>query len=130
MYDQSLKEETRAKYAFLIEAKLYDVIDNFFNQSLPVMQNEKISKSTGYIMPKNHMLLLHMKKLFDDLIPTGIFEHLKQYGIWFLHRPIYKIPADPRKILSMFDLEFGFIIFLAALCVSTVVFICELFLWV
>ncbi|KAG5668026.1 hypothetical protein PVAND_015983 [Polypedilum vanderplanki] len=59
-YNQSTKEKTNTKFAFLIEANENSVIDNFLNQSLPIMQNEKISKSSGYFMPKNHMLLLHM----------------------------------------------------------------------
>ncbi|KAG5668712.1 hypothetical protein PVAND_016640 [Polypedilum vanderplanki] len=126
LYDQSLKDETKTKYAFLIEAEIYDVLNIIYNQSLPIMQNEKISKSSGYFMPKNHMLLLHMKKLFDDLLPTGIFEHLKQHGVWFFNRPTYKNPDDPRRILSMYDLEFGFMIISVALFVSIIVFICEL----
>ncbi|KAG5667880.1 hypothetical protein PVAND_015846 [Polypedilum vanderplanki] len=125
LYDQSSLGQTNSKFAFLMEAELYHIFDDYYNQSLP-MQNEKISKSTGYFLPKNHILLLHMKKLFDELIPTGILEHLKQYSVWFLNRPIYKDPGDPRRILSIFDLEFGFVIFLAALFVSTIVFIYEL----
>ncbi|KAG5674209.1 hypothetical protein PVAND_004189 [Polypedilum vanderplanki] len=125
-YNHSLKEKATPKFAFLVEAEVNNVIENCYDKSLPVMKNEKISKSSGYFMPKNHMLLLHMKKLFDELIPTGILEHLHQYGVWFINRPTYKDPGDPRKILSLNDLKFGFVMFIAALFVSTIVFIYEL----
>ncbi|KAG5671323.1 hypothetical protein PVAND_001526 [Polypedilum vanderplanki] len=48
------------------------------------------------------------------------------FGVWLTHRPIYIEPEDTRRVLSISDLEFGFVIFLGFMSLPIIVFICEL----
>jgi hypothetical protein len=54
--------------------------------------------------------------------------YLADIGLWFLFKNLEDEIKDPRKILSLSDLEFGFVLFLAAADVSILVFFGEL-LW-
>ncbi|KAG5679499.1 hypothetical protein PVAND_009063 [Polypedilum vanderplanki] len=126
-YNQTLTGETKQKYAFLMPIYTYRTYCTIFNTSLPIMKNVKITKSYGYQLPKHHMLFLHLNKIFDKLIPTGIPEHLYKKGYWMHLKPKDNEIVDTRRVLSMSDLEFGFVIILGFLGLSIFVFICEVY---
>ncbi|KAG5671281.1 hypothetical protein PVAND_001486 [Polypedilum vanderplanki] len=126
LYKRALDGETKSKYAFLTNDFEQRTWKRFFNGSLPIMENEILSKPLAITSPLNNILQYQLNQLIDRLVPSGILNHLVNYGEWYLNRPIYIEPKDSRRVLSMSDLQFGFVIFLGFMSLPIVVFICEL----
>ncbi|KAG5674041.1 hypothetical protein PVAND_004031 [Polypedilum vanderplanki] len=126
LYKRALKGETKSKYAFFVSDFELENWKSFFNGSLPMLEYEKLSKPLVISSPLNNILQYQLNKLVDELIPSGILNHLVSYGEWYLNRPIDIKPEDTKRILSMSDLEFGFVIFLGTLSFPIFVFICEI----
>lgn len=89
------------------------------------MKNEKYKVSCGYQLPKYNFIFQPLNELLKKMIPSGIPQHLYEYVKWFIARPADKEVEDPRRVLSMFDLEFGFVLFLIAIAASFIVFLWE-----
>ncbi|KAG5671312.1 hypothetical protein PVAND_001517 [Polypedilum vanderplanki] len=126
LYKQALKEKLNTKYAFLVTEEVHLFWNITFGTSLPILQNERVTKEIGYSLPKNNIIAIKFMEFVDNFIQYGITKQLFEYGFWYLFRNFNEEPEDPRRILSMSDLEFGFVIFLGFLMLSIVVFICEL----
>jgi hypothetical protein len=90
------------------------------------MKNERIEKSMRITTPSNFMLILQLNHLLGLLDTTGIVKHHHTFGEWYLWRPTDDEIVDSRRILSLSDLGYGFILFLSACLVSFVCFVCEL----
>ncbi|KAG5670860.1 hypothetical protein PVAND_001093 [Polypedilum vanderplanki] len=125
-YKRALAGETKEKFAFFVSSNVHDSWNSSFMNSLLIMENEKITISMGITMPKNNILLFYINDIISRLIPSGILQYQVNYGSWSLNRPVEAEPEDTKKILSISDLEFGFVIFLGFLSLATVVFVCEL----
>ncbi|KAG5671307.1 hypothetical protein PVAND_001512 [Polypedilum vanderplanki] len=127
LYKRALDGETKSKYAFFTtDISEQAAWKKVFNGSLFTLENEILSKPLAVSSPLNNILQYQLNKLVDHLIPSGILNHLVNYGVWHLHRPIYIEPEDSKRVLSMSDLQFGFVIFLGFMSLPIVVFICEL----
>jgi hypothetical protein len=90
------------------------------------MQNERFDKITSFYMNSNNMLQLQLDDLLSRLIPAGIPIQIERYSDWFMSRPVDVEIVDPRRILSLFDLEYGFSLWLVACFVSFLCFVWEL----
>lgn len=126
MYKQALDDNSAVKYAFFISDSFHASLNATFKRSLPIMQNDRVVRSLQLLTFRNNPLLLDIDELFKKWIPSGIVQHLLDYGKWFIDRPIEDTILDNRRILSMFDLEYGFVLWLIACGISTIVFICEM----
>ncbi|KAG5671309.1 hypothetical protein PVAND_001514 [Polypedilum vanderplanki] len=126
LYKQVLDGKSTTKYAFFVSVSDHQILNSTYGKSLPKMENESIRKEKGYAMKKNSMLTEHLTKIIDRLIPTGVIKHLDDFAKWYLYRHLEMEIEDPRRILSMSDLQFGFVIFLGFMSLPIVVFICEL----
>ncbi|KAG5667434.1 hypothetical protein PVAND_015414 [Polypedilum vanderplanki] len=95
------------------------------------MKNDKTSNLLGFIYPRNQLLLKFLNNLIKKLNPSGILNHLIDYGFWLRYRPPPTEIEDPKRVLSMKDLEFYFVIWLPCCLASFVVFIFEIrSLWI
>jgi hypothetical protein len=99
-----------------------------FMSSLITMKNEKLSEDEQFGLERNNFLMPTLNHIMNRLIPSGIPKHLADYGMWFIYRQFDVEVKDPRKILSLGDLEFGFVLWLIACSVSLLVFFGEV-LW-
>ncbi|KAG5666110.1 hypothetical protein PVAND_017729 [Polypedilum vanderplanki] len=126
LYEEALEEKTSTKYAFLVSEEAHNVLNATLQKSLPMMQNDRFYKMMEIIVPKSSILFQHLDDLIIWLIPSGILEFLENVRRWYQYRPLEEDIKDPRRILSISDLEFGFVIFLVSLFLAIVVFICEL----
>ncbi|KAG5679487.1 hypothetical protein PVAND_009052 [Polypedilum vanderplanki] len=126
LYNAALDGETKSKYAFLVNPEIHQIFNSLYNKSLPTMKNERITYPYTFLMYKRNIMTHPIIDIINELIPSGILQHETDYGMWYMHRPVDVEVKDPRRILSMSDLEFGFVIFLGAISLSIVVFICEL----
>jgi hypothetical protein len=126
IYEQALNGSLHEKLAFITNRKMHARLNATFKQSLPIMQNENHIAQVGLLMPRNSMLFSQLNYVVSQLVPAGITQHLDDYGLWYLFRPYDNEVVDPRRILSLSDLEFGFVLWFPACLVSFVCFICEL----
>ncbi|KAG5669349.1 hypothetical protein PVAND_017237 [Polypedilum vanderplanki] len=126
LYKESLDEKSQKKFAFLVFETLHAELNTTFKNSLPIMDNERITKEFSYGIIKNSLLSYEIFDVISQLIPSGITKHLAEYGMWFINRAIDLEIVDSRRILSLKDLEFGFVIWLASLSLPITCFICEI----
>lgn len=127
LYKDAIKGNFKTKYAFFISITDHYLYNSSFKDSLPKMDNESIKKEKVFVMIKNGMLVEHLTYIINKFLPTGILKFLDDLAKWYLHRKLELEPDDPRRVLSMTDLEFGFVIFVGFLSVAVVVFIWEIF---
>ncbi|KAG5671333.1 hypothetical protein PVAND_001536 [Polypedilum vanderplanki] len=126
LYEEALFEKSSQKYAFYISEDKHRILNKTFKNSLPKMDTFKINMlSEGIAIPKHCIFQQQFDDVIAQLIPSGILKHLENLRKWYYNRPIEEEPEDSLKVLSMSDLEFGFIIFLIAALLSIVVFIYE-----
>ncbi|KAG5669119.1 hypothetical protein PVAND_017015 [Polypedilum vanderplanki] len=126
LYKKSLKEDNEQKYAFLVNEFFHAQLNSTFKNSLPIMHNEKLQQMVGYMTNKNMLMQSKFDELLEKLIPSGIIKHYSGYGKWFIYRPVDFEVKDPRRILSMTDLEFGFVIWLVSLSLPIICFLIEI----
>ncbi|KAG5679173.1 hypothetical protein PVAND_008763 [Polypedilum vanderplanki] len=126
LYKAVLDGDTKLKYAFFVDTTQHASFNRTFKNSLPIMKNERMTKSASITMFRHTFITQPIDETINKLIPSGILQHENDFGSWYYYRPVDIDVEDPRRILSMPDLEFGFVIFLGFLGLSVVVFICEL----
>jgi hypothetical protein len=116
----------QSKFAFFLSTIEHAILNATLKQSLPIMQNENLVRPVGFVMPRNSMLFSQLNLVVSQLVPAGITQYLEKFGLWYLYRPYDNEVVDPRRILSMSDLEYGFVLWLPACFLAFVSFICEL----
>lgn len=125
VYNSSMLADTE-KYAFYMTDIQRQELANILQ--LPGTQLEEVlySTSLGFGVPKNCFLFHIIDKVVQDLISTGIMSNIyNQYMDYRYFAPPQKEP----KVLTVDDLEFGFVLWLIAALVSFVMFLSEFFLF-
>jgi hypothetical protein len=92
------------------------------------MKGVKLTKEAVFPVTRNHFIFISLNDVISRLTPAGIPKYQADYGRWYYHRPLPEENTDTRRILSLIELNFGFVFFLAAAGLSLLVFFCEL-LW-
>jgi hypothetical protein len=128
LYENAINGESDAKYAFFVHDQYHAQLNAKFKKSLTIMSGLVLTKPYALAMVKNCMLFGQLSYFIDRLLPTGIIQHLFDFGVWDFFRTHMESEQDPRRVLSLDDLEFGFVIFLAAIFVSFLVFFYEVIL--
>jgi hypothetical protein len=128
LYWKSLKAENKQKLAFLVMHLSHAYLNSTARHSLPIMKDERLSKMMVFDTGRNNMILKQLNRVISRFIPAGIVKHELDYGQWYMLRPFDEELVDPRKILALSDLEFGFVLWLASCSVALLVFFGEL-LW-
>jgi hypothetical protein len=95
-------------------------------KSLPIMKNERFELQHAFIMPKNNMLESHIDDILNRFIETGIEKYNMDYGDWLQSKPFIPETIDPRRILALSDLEYGFVLWIGCCFASFLVFIYEI----
>ncbi|KAG5673218.1 hypothetical protein PVAND_003282 [Polypedilum vanderplanki] len=118
-------ENSGQKFAFLVSENKHLFYNISYKKSLFAMNGEKITKSHAFYLPQYNMVHSLMNDAVNKLIPNGILKHLSDYAKWFFTRKFIEDPLDPLIVLSLFDLEYGFVIWLFACGSASLVFIIE-----
>jgi hypothetical protein len=100
-------------------------LNSTYGNSLATMKGEKITKMFFVLMQKRNLLARHLDRVMDLLIPSGIPDCLSQYGLSDIYRRLDLEEPDSRRVLSLSDVEFGFVIWLATFPFPIAVFINE-----
>lgn len=116
----------KVKYAFLVENGHHIVLNSAFKKSLEIMNNERLIKPLSIMMYRNNFFVNNVNRIVSEMISSGILQQLHTYSMWYLHRPVDDEIVDPRKVLSLSDLEFWFVIWLPWCFVAILVFVFEL----
>jgi hypothetical protein len=125
-YKMALKGKSDQKFAFLVNTIIHSHYNTTFQNTLTTMENERTSKLSAFGLGWNNMLLNRLNALIRRLNEAGISDYLDDYGQWFISRIFIEEVVDPRRILSLDDLGFGFVIWLVACFVSVLVFVIEI----
>ncbi|KAG5670882.1 hypothetical protein PVAND_001114 [Polypedilum vanderplanki] len=126
LYSQAIFETSSVKYAFFVSDEINLALTTVYRTSLPIMENEKITRTLSYKMFGNDVLSVHFNDMISKFIESGITRSLYDFELWYNYRPSDKEIKDTRRILSMSDLEFGFMIFAGFLLLAFAVFMCEI----
>ncbi|KAG5679253.1 hypothetical protein PVAND_008833 [Polypedilum vanderplanki] len=116
----ALNHDKNSKYGFLVNTELHAIFNSTFKDSLTIMKNETITKQAHILMLFRTIMSRPLEDIIKDLILSGILQHKTDQ--WNIHRQVVVEIEDPRIVLSMSDLEFGFVIFLGAMSLPIVVF--------
>jgi hypothetical protein len=125
LYEDALRGHV-SKHAFFISNLDHKLLNSTFMNSLATMKNEKLTKSIFLKLGKRNPFLNHLNHVMDRSIPFGIPQHLCDAGYSDIYRQYDAEVDDNRRILSLTDVEFGFVIWLATFPLSIIAFICEI----
>ncbi|KAG5679498.1 hypothetical protein PVAND_009062 [Polypedilum vanderplanki] len=126
LYNQSLNDVANSKFAFFIDEQEHLSYNRTFKKSLPKLPDGELYKELLIRLPKNNFIMQYLNELLEKFFSSGISKYLNEYGFWHMNKFFVPESDDPRKVFTMSDLEFGFVIFLTALFSSFIVFICEI----
>ncbi|KAG5667753.1 hypothetical protein PVAND_015723 [Polypedilum vanderplanki] len=127
LYRDAINGEIDTKFAFLVTTFDHVHLNSSLKNSLTIMDNEKITLGISHIMGSNNMLIEAINYIISRFISNGISNHLIEFGSWDLWRPFDIETEDPRKILSLDDLEFGFVLWIFSLSFPIICFLYEIF---
>lgn len=122
---QAGKGEVREKYAFLLMKSLMRKTAPEHLVTMHKVKKEVVKKPQGILILQNNMMFEHLNYFLDLLIPSGIPQHLLDFGLFTTYNHVHYAVVDSRKVLSLEILEFGFVLWLAACFISLIVFLCE-----
>jgi hypothetical protein len=128
LYQETLAGNDKGKFAFLVHDMIHSQLNATFQKSHAIMKGWKLTVEVVIPMSRNHFILDPLNHVISRFTPAGIPKYLADYGRWYYHRPLPEKDTDTRRVLSLIDLEFGFVLFLAAAGFSLLVFFGEL-LW-
>jgi hypothetical protein len=126
LLETSVFEQTRSKYAFFVGSGYHATVRAKLGRSLAVMENERFSIPSSYFMTKNNMLVIHLDEILNRLIEAGIQKYHDELVLSINEKRFAEEVVDSRRVLSMSDLEFYFVIWLGSCFVSFLVFIYEI----
>jgi hypothetical protein len=114
-----------------VSAKLVCVADLDFtnsrywsNETFLVLQEILLRAQEGFIFHRNHFIFHLTDNIVGELLPSGILQHSKEYH-WFFTDLKDSYEERGPKVLRITDLSFGFVLWLAACCVSSIAFVTE-----
>jgi hypothetical protein len=102
-------------------------LNSTFGNSLAKLKEEKMAKMYFVLIHKRNVFSMHIDRVMSWLIPSGIPDYLFKYGSSDIYRRLDLEEPDSRRVLSLSDIEFGFVIWLATFPFPIAVFIYEVF---
>jgi hypothetical protein len=89
--------------------------------------NEVYTIRTAFNMIKNNFMISHFEGIQTRLLETGFGKYHTEYVEWLDIKPhVEEKVVQSKRIFSLKDLEYGFVLWLAACFVSILVFIYEI----
>lgn len=112
--------------AFFLEDIQYSILNSICNGAAAKLKNFKLDAQISVLYTKrNSFIYKTLSQLMDKIVPAGIPQYLIKYHEDVVYKPfVPKIGNEPR-ILNISDLEYGFVLWLAACGVSFIGFLLE-----
>jgi hypothetical protein len=114
------------KKAFFVNRSFHAEANQTVRLSLPRIMNEVFTIPTAFNMIKNNFMISHFEGIQTQLLETGFGKYHAQYAKWLDIKPHVEEKVDSRSIFALKDLEYGFVLWLAACFVSCLVFVYEI----
>ena len=90
-----------------------------------ILKQTLLTYQNGISMLRNHFLFEATEEVVQRLIPMGIIQHSFELHTWISLRPVIEVEGSEPNVLTMDDLEFGFVIYLATCGLSILGFLYE-----
>ncbi|KAG5669526.1 hypothetical protein PVAND_017413 [Polypedilum vanderplanki] len=82
-YERALNKTLTEKHAFFVSNYYHTAMNETTKNSLTTMDNERITEASGFTIPGDNILKVHLNNVINKLVPSGIIQHLNDYGIWY-----------------------------------------------
>lgn len=132
-YDFHAQKLTRSdlNFAISIDAlSLYYYIKETNGSILPRLHKERINlNSFGMVIPRNHKLYEIIDEKIQQLFTAGLVDFYSNEFFKYESKKRYDhLYHDKPQVLTMKNLEAGFVIWLASLSLTLIAFVCEWFI--
>lgn len=117
-------QDPSSKIAVMLLEMDYHAIKAFKKNFPKIIEEEIDIDLEGICLGRNNFGFPMLKSLFPKLVEAGIPQYFNSYFKDFELKPLLDDPAEP-FVFSIEDLRFGFIVWLVACGVSSVVFMIE-----
>jgi hypothetical protein len=114
------------KKAFFVSRSFHAEANETIELSLPRIMNEVFTIPTAFNMIKNNFMVNHFDGIQMQLLETGFGKYHIEFAKWLNLKPHVEEKVDSRRIFALKDLEYGFVLWLAACFVSFLVFVYEI----
>lgn len=125
LYKNFIKDDTR-KLAFfmpdIVERQLYEA----FNIKGIILNQRYFVTNVGLATSNNHFIFHLADDVMQNLISAGIAQYLEKFYTDLDYPRYQEENGKEPVVLSIDDLNFGFVIWLVASGVSVMAFICEI----
>ncbi|KAG5680940.1 hypothetical protein PVAND_010416 [Polypedilum vanderplanki] len=102
------------RYALFPDPKLKFAFPGTTQEVLKIItKNEKLELYASLTLPRNHIMIIHMSEILERYITAGIAKYHYEYSEWFDNILNAEKEVDTRRILSLGDLEYGFVFYMA-----------------
>lgn len=129
-YCDSIESNNIAKEAHILKTQLERALQSICGVTAKRRIDVKLPGIVTEILaigvPRNSILYDIMRDVSERLFEAGILQHSYQLQMDMAFPVNPKIPEDKRRILSMFDLGYGFESWLIACGISSIVFVIEI----
>lgn len=126
-FDNICSFNSPIKEAAIAEIVITKILMNKCDRKPVVLKENFLTVPAGIASPRNYYLFPALEEALQLTIPMGIPQHNKEvYDIHAYKLRDYVETIDDPKVLAFGDLDFGFVIWLAACGVSFCVFLCEI----
>lgn len=119
-------QNSSAKLAFFLP---HSEVDEFYNKckvrSIKLREN-LYSNYLGLAVLENNFIYHLMQDVIEQLIPSGIPQYLLKFYDWVHSRDKRYIFVKIPKVLTLKDLEFGFLCWAAACCATAMMLMLEI----
>jgi hypothetical protein len=125
LYQEALDGNT-SKLVFFIDEMDHRQMNTTFKNSLAIMKGEMLTKMVFLLITRRNIFVRQYDQVMERLVPAGIPQYLNNLGYSFVFPRLDQEESDNRRILSLSDLEYGFVIWLTLFPIPIIAFICEL----
>ena len=117
--------DVEGNYAFVFNTETHLSLNRIYGNSLIIMPKVLAPHYLNVNVLLSNIIAYVFEVAINRLIPSGILQHSEEYATW-LHFIRHKEEAeDTRRIFSLGDLEYGFVLYICACAISLIVFFFE-----
>jgi hypothetical protein len=104
----------------------HKLLNSTFLDSLATMKGERLMKSVFIAVGHKNPFKRHLNQLLDRWIPSGITQHLCNLAYSDIFQQFDVEVEESLRVLSLGDMEFGFVIWLGTVPIPIIAFVCEI----
>lgn len=124
-----LSQNTRRKFAFLLlEMQIRMLLRHCKAKSFELLKDKDVRVSLGCLATKKNAIISQLfREVMNRFVESGIASHFYETANEYLNPLQHDEEKDNRRVLTLGDLEYGFVQWFIAAVVSIIAFVCELF---